>query len=250
MLSLVRNTWSPRLCNRLALPHAHLSSASVINTIAGRAGLPASSRVSGSVRDGVAPHRTYLTSVSAAAACAVNRSNRFSISSAAGHTGSSLSASHRVSRPYARHIVIDATVGLSDEQRGFLEAAEQFTAAEMKEQAAAWDESHTLPVDTLRKAAELGFGGIYVKDDVGGSGLGRLDAAVIFEALAKGCTSTTAYLTIHNMCCWMIDAFGTQEQRLLYLPKLVTCEHFASYCLTEPGRYMCVRVQCCRCSSG
>jgi alkylation response protein AidB-like acyl-CoA dehydrogenase len=91
------------------------------------------------------------------------------------------------------------------------------------------------PVEALRKAAALGFGGIYVKDDVGGSALSRLDAALIFEELAQGCTSTAAYISIHNMAAWMIDAFGGSEQRKKFLPKLCSMEHFASYCLTEPG---------------
>jgi len=98
-----------------------------------------------------------------------------------------------------------------------------------------WDEHETFPVDALRKAAALGFGGIYVKEDVGGSALSRLDAAVIFEELAQGCTSTAAYISIHNMAAWMIDAFGSEEQRRRLLPKLCDMQHFASYCLTEPG---------------
>ncbi len=98
-----------------------------------------------------------------------------------------------------------------------------------------WDESETFPVEALRKAAALGFGGIYVKEDVGGSALSRLDAALIFEELAQGCTSTAAYISIHNMAAWMINSFGSKETRAKFLPKLCTMEHFASYCLTEPG---------------
>ena len=86
----------------------------------------------------------------------------------------------------------------------------------------------------MRAAAALGFGGIYVKDDVGGSALSRLDATIIFEELAQGCTSTAAYISIHNMAAWMIDGFGGETQRRKFLPKLCTMEHFASYCLTEP----------------
>ena len=92
----------------------------------------------------------------------------------------------------------------------------------------------TFPVPELRQAAALGFGGIYVKDDVGGSGLSRLDATIIFEELARGCTSTAAYISIHNMAAWMIDAFGGDKQRQKFLPNLCSMEHFASYCLTEP----------------
>src|SRR5438094_5117562 len=98
-----------------------------------------------------------------------------------------------------------------------------------------WDEREIFPLETLRKAAALGFGGIYVQEDVGGSALTRLDATLIFEELAQGCTSTAAYISIHNMAAWMIDAFGADALRRRFLPKLTTMEHFASYCLTEPG---------------
>ncbi len=87
----------------------------------------------------------------------------------------------------------------------------------------------------IQEAAELGFAGLYVRDDVGGTGLGRLDAAIIFEALAYADPSTTAYLTIHNMVSWMIDSFGTPTQRQLYLPQLTAMDLFSSYCLTEPA---------------
>jgi len=123
---------------------------------------------------------------------------------------------------------------LSEEQRAICEVARQFADAEMAPHAAAWDENHTFPVETLRAAAALGFGGIYVKDDVGGSGLGRLDATLIFEELAAGCTSTAAYISIHNMAAWMIDRFGDAGQRMRWLPGLCSMRHFASYCLTEP----------------
>ncbi|MBN9049740.1 MAG: acyl-CoA dehydrogenase family protein [Rhizobiales bacterium] len=124
---------------------------------------------------------------------------------------------------------------LSEEQRAFQDTARDFAVTEMMPQARQWDEDEIFPVQTLRKAAALGFGGIYVKEDVGGSALDRLDAAVIFEELAQGCTSTAAYISIHNMAAWMIDQFGGDEQRRRFLPKLCTMEHFASYCLTEPG---------------
>ncbi|NRG18400.1 acyl-CoA dehydrogenase family protein [Rhizobiales bacterium] len=128
---------------------------------------------------------------------------------------------------------MDFTLG--EEQRAFRDVAAQFARDEMEPYAREWDEKSIFPVETLRKAAALGFGGIYVRDDVGGSGLSRLDAAVIFEELSKGCTSTAAYISIHNMASWMIDTFGNDEQRTRFLPKLCTMEHFASYCLTEPG---------------
>jgi hypothetical protein len=123
---------------------------------------------------------------------------------------------------------------LSEEQRAIQDTAREFARAEMMPHARDWDENATFPVETLRKAAALGFGGIYVKDDVGGSALTRLDATIIFEELAQGCTSTAAYISIHNMAAWMIDAFGGEAQRQRFLPKLTTMEHFASYCLTEP----------------
>src|SRR4026209_2629807 len=123
---------------------------------------------------------------------------------------------------------------LSEEQRAFQATARTFARDEMMPNARAWDEGEIFPVAALRKAAALGFGGLYVKEDVGGSALSRLDAALIFEELAQGCTSTAAYISIHNMAAWMIDAFGSVEARKKFLPKLCTMEHFASYCLTEP----------------
>jgi alkylation response protein AidB-like acyl-CoA dehydrogenase len=123
---------------------------------------------------------------------------------------------------------------LTEDQRAFQATARQFAREHMAPNARAWDENETFPVAELRQAAALGFGGIYVKDDAGGSGLSRLDATIIFEELAQGCTSTAAYISIHNMAAWMIDAFGGELQRRKFLPKLCTMEHFASYCLTEP----------------
>jgi len=123
---------------------------------------------------------------------------------------------------------------LSDEQRAFQEAARAFAAREMAPQARRWDEDRVFPVETLRAAAALGFGGLYVKEDVGGSGLARLDGAIIFEELAAGCASTAAFISIHNMASWMIDRFGDAAQRRRFLPSLSTMAKFASYCLTEP----------------
>jgi alkylation response protein AidB-like acyl-CoA dehydrogenase len=124
---------------------------------------------------------------------------------------------------------------LTEEQRAFQSTARQFARDEMMPHARDWDESEVFPVEALRQAAALGFGGIYVKEDVGGSALTRLDAALIFEELAQGCTSTAAYISIHNMAAWMIDSFGSEAARARFLPKLCTMEHFASYALTEPG---------------
>jgi len=124
---------------------------------------------------------------------------------------------------------------LSDEQRAFAETARAFAREEWLPYAPSWDEHQEFPVDALRRAAELGFAGIYVDDEFGGSGLSRLDATIIFEELAAACVSTAAYLSIHNMAAWMIGRFGTREQRARFLPRLMTMAHFASYCLTEPG---------------
>ncbi|MEO0500526.1 MAG: acyl-CoA dehydrogenase family protein, partial [Pseudomonadota bacterium] len=98
-----------------------------------------------------------------------------------------------------------------------------------------WDETHHFPRDVVKEAAELGFGSIYVSEDSGGIGLGRLEAALIMEAMAYGCPSTSAFISIHNMASWMIDRFGGDAVKAKYLPDLVTCDHIASYCLTEPG---------------
>lgn len=124
---------------------------------------------------------------------------------------------------------------LNDDQRAIWDAAEAFAQAELAPHSAKWDAESHFPVDVMRKAAELGFAGIYVKDDVGGSGLGRLDAVLIFEALSRGDVATAAYMSIHNMASWMIDSFGSEALRQKYLPRLTTMELIASYCLTEPG---------------
>ncbi len=124
---------------------------------------------------------------------------------------------------------------LSEEQRAFAAVARTFAREEMMPFAREWDEGEIFPVEALRKAAALGFGAITVREDVGGSALSRLDSTIIFEELAQGCTSTAAYISIHNMAAWMIDAFGGDAQRRRVLPKLAAMEHFASYCLTEPG---------------
>jgi alkylation response protein AidB-like acyl-CoA dehydrogenase len=124
---------------------------------------------------------------------------------------------------------------LSDEQQAFQQTARDFARDEWLPLAPGWDEREEFPIEALHKAAALGFAGIYVKDQFGGSGLSRLDATLIFEELATACVSTAAYLSIHNMAAWMIDRFGSEAQRARFLPKLMSVEHFASYCLTEPG---------------
>ena len=124
---------------------------------------------------------------------------------------------------------------LTDDQRAIEDAARAFAAAELAPHSARWDEEKHFPVDVLRKAAELGFAGLYVGEDVGGSALSRLDASIVFEQLSYGDVSTAAFISIHNMASWMIDRFGSDELRRRYLPRLTTMELIASYCLTEPG---------------
>lgn len=124
---------------------------------------------------------------------------------------------------------------LTDEQSAIQDLACRFTADEVTPQAAEWDENNTFPRDTLNRAAELGFGAIYVSQAQGGIGLTRVDAALIMEALAYGCPSTAAFISIHNMATWMIDSFGSEDLKRRYLPDLTTMKRIASYCLTEPG---------------
>ncbi|MBD3846800.1 isobutyryl-CoA dehydrogenase [Bosea sp. SSUT16] len=124
---------------------------------------------------------------------------------------------------------------LTEDQIAIRDMAQEFAAETLAPHAMRWDEEKHFPVEEMRAAAALGMGGIYIQDDVGGSGLTRLDAALIFEALSTGCPTVAAYISIHNMCAWMIDRYGSDEQRRRLLPKLCTMEHLASYCLTEPG---------------
>lgn len=124
---------------------------------------------------------------------------------------------------------------LTDDQRQIQEMAQKFTADAITPFAAEWDEKHVFPRETIRAAAELGFAAIYVSEESGGIGLGRLESALIFEAMAYGCPSTSAFISIHNMAAWMIDRFGAQAVKDKYLPSLVTMDRLASYCLTEPG---------------
>jgi len=124
---------------------------------------------------------------------------------------------------------------LTDDQREIQEVARRFTASEITPHASHWDEHHIFPIDTIRAAARLGFGAIYVSEANGGSGLGRVEAALIMEAMAHGCPSTSAFISIHNMAAWMIDSFGSPALQARYLPGLVAMDTIASYCLTEPG---------------
>src|SRR5664279_4965923 len=124
---------------------------------------------------------------------------------------------------------------LDEDQIAVRDMARDFAAEKISPHALRWDEDKHFPVDVMREAAGLGMGGIYIAEDVGGSALTRLDAALIFEALATGCPTVSAFISIHNMASWMIDAYGSASQRQRWLPKLCTMDLLASYCLTEPG---------------
>ncbi len=124
---------------------------------------------------------------------------------------------------------------LTDDQREIQELARRFTADAITPHAAEWDEKHIFPRDTIKAAAELGFAAIYVSEESGGIGLGRMESALIMEAMAYGCPSTSAFISIHNMAAWMLDAFGSAELKTRFLPDLVTMDKLASYCLTEPS---------------
>src|SRR3954471_9608368 len=124
---------------------------------------------------------------------------------------------------------------LTEDQLQIQEMARKFTADAITPFAAEWDEKHIFPRDTIREAAELGFGAIYVSEESGGIGLGRLEAALIMEAMAYGCPSTSAFISIHNMAAWMIDRFGSEEVKHKYIPSMIPMERIGSYCLTEPS---------------
>lgn len=124
---------------------------------------------------------------------------------------------------------------LTDDQREIQDLARRFTADAITPHAAEWDEKHVFPRETLRQAAALGFGGIYVSEASGGIGLGRLESALIMEAMAYGCPSTSAFISIHNMSAWMIDTFGNQALKDKYLPSMLPMDRIGSYCLTEAG---------------
>ena len=130
---------------------------------------------------------------------------------------------------------VDSSAGLNEEQQQIQQMAKEFATKELLPNMSKWDQQEIFPIETLRKAAELGFGAVYTRPDYGGTGLSRLDAAIVFEALSEGCVSTTAYITIHNMVCWMIDKYGSREQRSKWVPLMASMEKLGSYCLTEPG---------------
>jgi hypothetical protein len=124
---------------------------------------------------------------------------------------------------------------LTEDQRAVEDMARRFAREKLAPYAAQWDETSFFPEDTVREAAALGFAAIYIKGDVGGSEMSRLDAAIIFEELSVGCTSTAAFLSVHNMASWMIDRYGNEEQRRRFLPSLTKMDKIVSYCLTEPS---------------
>ncbi|MEM8823848.1 MAG: acyl-CoA dehydrogenase family protein, partial [Pseudomonadota bacterium] len=124
---------------------------------------------------------------------------------------------------------------LSEESTAIFDMARDIGQTEIAPHARTWEADGTIPKDLWPKLAELGFGGLYVAEDSGGSGLTRLDATLVFEALSMACPSVAAFLSIHNMCARMIDGFGSDDLKSRYLPKAITCETFFSYCLTEPG---------------
>lgn len=124
---------------------------------------------------------------------------------------------------------------LTEDQLAIQDMARKFTADAITPHAAEWDEKAHFPRDVIKQAAELGFASIYVSEESGGIGLGRLEAALIMEAMAYGCPATSAFISIHNMASWMIDTFGSAEVKAKYLPDLISMEKMASYCLTEPG---------------
>ena len=124
---------------------------------------------------------------------------------------------------------------LNSDQKHYRDLAKSFSDKELKPNAGEWDKEAFFPKETLMKAGELGFLSLYVDTDLGGMGLGRLDASIVFEQLAQGCTSTTAFMTIHNMAIWMVSKFGSEELKTEWFPQLSSGEKLASYCLTEPG---------------
>jgi len=124
---------------------------------------------------------------------------------------------------------------LTDEQKSFQSLARDFANKELSPFAATWDAEKIFPKEVIQKSAEMGFCGLYLKEDVGGLSCSRLDTTLIFEELATACPSTTAYISIHNMVAWMIDTFGSDLLRKKVVPRLASGEHLSSYCLTEPG---------------
>lgn len=125
--------------------------------------------------------------------------------------------------------------GLTEEQQTISGMVREFADSEIAPHALEWDAEHHFPVDVIKRSADLGMGGIYVSEEAGGTGMGRMDAALIFEAMSTACPSVAAYISIHNMVAWMIDKYGDAPQKEKYLAPLVSMENLGSYCLTEPN---------------
>jgi len=130
---------------------------------------------------------------------------------------------------------LNPAIGLNEEEKEFQALALDFAANELEPNMQKWDEEEHFPIDTIKKTASLGFGGLYCEEKYGGTGLSRLATSVIFEALSTGCVSTTAFISIHNMVSWMVNHFGNDEQKQTVLPQFTSMEKLTSYCLTEPG---------------
>lgn len=143
--------------------------------------------------------------------------------------------SRSLSSLYSANTIIDPSFNLTTEQRQLQSTAYSFGLKEFRPYMKEWDEEQFFPRDQLRKCAELGFGGLYIPDDDGGSGLSRLETSIVIEALSQGCVSTTALLSIHNMCASMLSRYGSDELKSKFLKKLISFEMMASYCLTEPS---------------
>lgn len=133
------------------------------------------------------------------------------------------------------HPAAPLTFGLTDDQREIFAMARSFADDQMAPHALEWDENHHFPVDVIKQTGELGMGSIYVSEAAGGSGLGRMDAALIFEALSTACPAVAAYISIHNMVAWVLDEFANEDQKERWLTPLISFDKLASYCLTEPG---------------
>jgi len=138
-------------------------------------------------------------------------------------------------RPSASISYVEDTTGLEEDQVQIYQTALDFSRENIAPHAAAWDREGFFPQDVMRQAAALGFGAIYTTSEFGGSEMGRLEASLIFEALSTGCASTAAFMSIHNMCTWIVDTFGSQQQRERWIPQMVHMDKFSSYCLTEPN---------------
>lgn len=136
---------------------------------------------------------------------------------------------------YSRNTLIDPSIGLNSSQRQLQSMAYEFAVNEFRPNMREWDEKEILPIDKLRKAAQLGFGGLYTPTEDGGTGLSRLETSIVIESLSQGCVSTTALLSIHNMVCWMISEFANQQQKNTFIPHLISMQKMGAYCLTEPN---------------